>query len=188
MSTDREAAALAIDAFLRAIGRDSALEGELVGTGHRVAAAFMELTSGYAVDTRALLAESALATSSSSLVVLRDAPVVTTCPHHLLPAVGMATIAIQSRERVVGLGTLAALVDAHARRLALQETIGEHVVADLERALEPRWVACRLVMTHACVVVRGERAVGSRVETVAVRGASRTDELAVIHRALGVGA
>ncbi len=187
MAIDRTAAATAIDAFLRAIGRDPEREPDLVGTGARVADAYLdELCAGYAVDTRALLAASVITGLSPNLVVVRDIPVTTMCPHHLLPATGTATIAMHARERVVGLGTLASLVEAHARRLTLQERIGEAVVADLEAALEPLWVGCRLVLVHGCMVARGERAIGSRVETVALRSASG-EPLAHAHAALGVG-
>lgn len=187
MTIDRTAAANAIDAFLRAIGRDPTNEPDLVGTGARVADAYVdELCAGYAVDTRAILEASAIAGASDGLVVVRDVPITTMCPHHLLAATGTATVAMQTRDRLVGLGTLASLVDAHARRLTLQERIGEAVVADIEAVLQPEWVGCRLLLVHGCMVARGERALGSRVETVALRGASG-DALLRAHAALGVG-
>ena len=190
MPTDRTAAANAIDAFLRAIGRDPALEPDLAGTGARVADAYVdELCAGYAVDTRALLAASAIpfpGASGAGFVVVRDIPITTMCPHHLLPASGTATVAMHARDRLVGIGTLASLVDAHARRLTLQERIGEAVASDIEAVLEPDWVGCRIVLVHACMVARGERAIGSRVETVALRGATGEAD-ARAHAALGVG-
>jgi GTP cyclohydrolase I len=183
-SVDRAAAARAIDAFLRAIGRDPAVELELVGTGQRVTEAFLDdLCTGYAVDTRAEIAAATIASDASSIVVVRDIPLVTTCPHHLLPAIGTAAVAMKTRSKLAGLGAIAALVDAHARRLALQEAIGERVLDDLEAALAPEWAACRIVLAHACMIARGERATGSRVETLAVRGADVTTVLA----ALGAG-
>jgi GTP cyclohydrolase I len=188
MPIDRTAAANAIDAFLRALGRDPSNEPDLTGTGARVADAYAdELCAGYAVDTRALLSASAIEGASNGLVVVRDIAVTTMCPHHLLPATGTATIAMETRERLVGLGTLASLVDAHARRLTLQERIGEGVVSDVEAVLQPAWVGCRLVLVHGCMVARGERAVGSRVETVALRGTSTETAIARAHAALGVG-
>jgi len=194
MPIDRAAAANAIDAFLRAIGRDPASDPDLVGTGARVTDAYLdELCTGYAVDTRALLTASAIADGGGGgLVIVRDVAITTMCPHHLLPAHGTATIAMQTRKQLVGLGTLASLVEAHARRLTLQERIGEAVVADITAVLEPEWVGCRLVLVHGCMVARGERAVGSRVETVAVRTASteptsRAQAVQTAHAALGVG-
>lgn len=182
---DLPAAARAIDDFLRAIGRDPAREPELVGTGARVADAYAnDLLSGYGTDTRAMLASGVLAASAPGLVVVRDIPVVTTCPHHLLPALGSATVAMMARDRIVGLGTIVALLDGHARRLTLQEQIGEGVVADLDAVLAPTWVGCRVSLVHGCLVARGERAIGSRVETVASRGATDPETLALLHTTL----
>lgn len=178
MPVDRAAAANAIDAFLRAIGRD---DPEVAGTGARVADMFVDdLCAGYAVDTRKLLADSVIV-GKGSLVAVRSIPVVTTCPHHLLPSIGNATVAFKPKERFVGLGTVAALVDAHARRFALQEAIGESVVGDIDAVLEPEWVGCRIVLAHGCMIARGERATTTRVETVALRN---IDEPPVV---LGVG-
>jgi GTP cyclohydrolase IA len=182
---DREAAARAIEGFLRALGRDPAHEPELAGTGQRVARAWAdELLGGYAVDVDALLAENVIA-GTSELVVVRGIPVATTCPHHLMPSTGEATVAFAPGERLVGVGAVARLVDAFARRLALQEQIGEHVVGALEKHLHPRWAACRIVLSHACMVARGERTHGAHVETVATRGDGI--DVAVIYAALGVG-
>jgi GTP cyclohydrolase I len=182
---DREAAARAIDAFLRALGHDPEREPELAGTGDRVAAAYAEeLLAGYGVDVDALLSQNVFA-GASELVVVRDVPLSTMCPHHLMPSVGAATVAFAPEEHLVGVGTVARLVDAFARRLALQEQIGERVVAALQKHLAPRWAACRIVLAHACMTARGERSHGARVETLALSGGD-VDEVAV-YAALGVG-
>jgi GTP cyclohydrolase I len=181
---DREAAAKAIEAFLRALGRDPEHEPALAGTGARVAAAYADdLLSGYAVDVDELLSHSVLA-GHSDLVVVRDIPVVTTCPHHLLQSRGSATVAFLPDEYLVGVGAVARLVDAYARRLALQEEIGERVVAALQKHLAPRWAGCRLVLEHACMTSRGARWHGSRVETVALSGGEVGDSAYLV---LGVG-
>ena len=83
----------------------------------------------------------------------------------------------------MGVGTVAAVVDAFARRLALQEQIGNSVVAALAKHLSPRWAACRLVLSHGCMTARGERAHGARVESVAIVGASV--DPALVHAVLG---
>jgi GTP cyclohydrolase I len=182
---DREAAARAIESFLRALGRDPDREPELAGTGARVAQAWAdELLEGYAVDVDALLAQNVFA-GTSDLVVVRDVPVATTCPHHLMASTGHATVAFAPEEHLVGVGTVARLVHAFARRLALQEQIGERVVAALQKHLAPRWAACRIVLDHACMTARGERVHGARVETLAVSGGEVDPQ--VVYTALGVG-
>lgn len=180
---DREAAAKAIDAFLRALGRDPAREPELAGTGARVAAAFADdLLCGYGVDVDGLLAQNVFE-GRGGVVVVRDIPLATLCPHHLLPASGLAAVAFGPDRHLVGVGTVAAIVEAYSRRLALQEQIGEDVATALQKHLAPRWVACRLTMTHACMTLRGERAHGASVETLAYRRRNDVDE-ATLHAAL----
>ena len=182
---DREAAARAIDDFLRALGRDPAREPELAATGERVAAAYAdELLTGYGVDVDAVLAPSVFR-GRSELVVVRALPVATVCPHHLMPSTGFASVAFAPNERLVGVGTIALVVDAYARRLALQEQLGDRVAAALQKHLTPRWTACRVVLTHGCMTARGERSHGSTVETLAIAGGD-VDEV-VVYSALGIG-
>jgi GTP cyclohydrolase I len=182
---DREAAASAIEAFLTALGRDAAREPDLVGTPDRVARAWTEeLLEGYGVDVDALLSQNVFP-GTSDLVVVRDVPVATVCPHHLMASSGLACVAYAPEEHLVGVGTIARLVDAFARRLALQEQIGERVVAALQKHLAPRWAACRIVLSHTCMTSRGERSHGARVETLAVAGGDV--ETSAVYAAVGIG-
>jgi GTP cyclohydrolase I len=185
----RDAAAGHLEALLRAIGRDPDTDAELADTGRRVADAFVdELCSGYTTDARALLRESVIV-GDAELVTVRDVFVTTTCPHHLMPATGRATVAFAPAGRIVGIGTIVAVVEAYARRLVLQEALGEDVVEALDVELRPRWVGCRLLLSHGCMVSRGERAHGARVETLALRGFAE-DNLSgrlMAHQVLGVG-
>jgi GTP cyclohydrolase I len=182
---DREAAAHAIEAFLKALGRDPSHDPELASTAHRVASAFAdELLVGYGVDVDALLSQNVIP-GQTDLVIVRDVPITTTCPHHLMPAVGTATVAFEPEEHIIGVGTIGRLVDAFALRLTLQEQIGHRVVAALQKHLAPRWVGCRLVLSHACMTARGDRKHGARVETIALAGGDIDEEVA--YRVLGVG-
>lgn len=177
---DPKAAALAIDAFLRAIGRNPDEDPELRGTGERVTEAFLvDLCRGYAVDVAALLHENTLAAPGTGTVILRDIPVTTTCPHHLMISTGKATVAYEPQGKIVGVGALARLVDAFANRLILQESIGEAVVGALEAHVAPLFCACRIVMSHGCMTARGERRHGAHLETLAFRG-DRTLALAML--------
>lgn len=168
---DRDAAARAIEDFLRALGH--APEGELASTGERVADAWADdLLEGEAIDAAAVIHEGSIpiAAAGSGLVVVRDLSVTTTCPHHLLPAMGTALVAYMPGDRVAGIGTIAHVVDAVSRRLTLQERIGADVTDLLVRELGARGALCKLSLTHACLVARGERKVGSVVETITFAG------------------
>lgn len=173
---DKTAAARAIEDFLRALGH--AITGDLEGTGQRVADAWADdLLDGYSVDPAEILRAGAVTLSGSpegggpqGLVVIRDLAVTTMCPHHLLPAHGTGLVAYLPGARVAGLGTIAQVLDAYARRLTLQERIGVDVVGILVRELGARGALCQLSLTHACLVARGERKSGAVVETIAVAG------------------
>jgi GTP cyclohydrolase IA len=167
---DRRAAKAAIDAFLRALGRDPDKEPELARTGERVAAAFIdELCDGYGVDVGALLRAESIA-GESEVVALHDIAITTVCPHHLMTASGIASVAFAPGDRLVGLGTIVKVVDAYAHRLSLQEEIGQRVCEALVTHLSARWAACRLVLGHLCVSAQGPRRHGTQAETLAFAG------------------
>ena len=168
---DREAAARAIEDFLRALGHEPT--GDLQGTGERVADAWADdLLEGEAIDAAAVLREGSILIDAegAGLVVVRDLAITTMCPHHLLPAHGTGLIAYLPGDRVAGIGTLAHVLDALSRRLTLQERIGADLVAILVRELGAVGALCKLSLTHTCLIARGERKAGAVVETLAVAG------------------
>lgn len=174
MSADRARAAQAIADFLDALGFPQSSDPELAGTPERVASAFIdELLEGYRVDVPALLrAESSMSTAPSpGLVAIHDIAITTVCPHHLLPARGMAAVVYEPGERIAGLGTIARVVLAFARRLILQEAIGNNVVDALVTELGAKGAACRLTLVHECLASRGERQSSAQIETLAFAGA-----------------
>ena len=168
--------------FLLALGRDPDADPELQGTPARVVEAYTaELLSGYAVDVTALLAEGEAVSAGkvSGFIALRGIAVSTICPHHLLLSHGLATVAYRPGPRLFGLGTLAALVSAYARRLSLQESIGESVVQALVQHGAARAAYCELRLVHGCVVARGARQAQSELITSARRGDIDAGELAL---------
>lgn len=168
---DREAAARAIEDFLRALGHEPT--GDLQGTGERVADAWADdLLEGEAIDAAAVLREGSILIDAegAGLVVVRELAVTTMCPHHLLPAHGTGLVAYLPGDRVAGIGTLAHVLDALSRRLTLQERIGTDLVAILVRELGAVGALCKLSLTHTCLIARGERKAGAVVETIAVAG------------------
>ena len=174
MAVDRDAAERAIGAFLKALGHDPETSAMLTGTPARVTEAFdRDLLSGYSVDVSALLVAESEPTGKDGprgLVIVRDVSVATVCPHHLLPGLGRAAVAYLPGERIVGIGTIARTVDAFARRLTLQETIGESVVHALMDAVGARGAYCRLELRHSCLAARGARQAEATVVTVAEAG------------------
>jgi len=159
--------------FLSAFGRDPRLEPELEGTAARVVEAYeRELLSGYDVDVRALLSEGEAVAEHqlSGFVALSGVAVSTVCPHHLLLSNGSASVVYRPGTRLFGLGTLAAVVNAYARRLSLQESIGEQVVQALVEHGGARAAYCEIRLVHGCLVARGARQSGAELMTTARRG------------------
>lgn len=187
---DREAAARAIEDFLRALGQE--LTGDLLGTGERVADAWADdLLEGESIDAAAVLREGTLDASAAGtgLVVVRDLAVTTVCPHHLMPAHGLGLVAYLPDRRIAGIGTIAHVVDALSRRLTLQERIGAQVAELLVSELGARGALCKLSLTHTCLVARGERKAGTVVDTLAMAGtfAEASADRALAFAALGRG-
>lgn len=171
MALSRPDAERAIRDFLKALGHDpdSPL---LQGTPRRVVDAFAdELLQGYTANIEDLLHEGSEPSGADrpTIVVVRDIDIATVCPHHLMPAVGTATVAYDPGERILGIGTLARLIQAYARRLSLQEEIGTNVVQTLV-AHGARGAFCRLSMRHSCLSARGATQHHASVVTSATAG------------------
>lgn len=181
-SKNREKAAQAIEAFLRAIGESSETNVELRGTGARVADMFMdELCAGNQVDPRAVLEKHKLATGDAKgWVIVRDRAISTTCPHHLMPAIGTISMGYLPKKSIVGLGALGEVADAFSRRLALQEAIGENICSAIKTTLECQAVFALIDLSHACMTVRGERRHEARVVTISTKGSIAAQEVALL--------
>jgi GTP cyclohydrolase IA len=168
----REAARAAIRDFLVALGHDPDRDPELAETPARVVEAFAdELLTGYGRDLTALVTkDSSPAPERAGLIAVRDVAVATVCPHHLMPALGRANVVYRPGARILGLGVIARLVDACARRLVLQETIGQDVVMTLVKHAGARGALCEITLVHGCLSARGAQQMDARVTTVAQEG------------------
>jgi GTP cyclohydrolase IA len=174
VAIDRARAERAVREFLLAFGRDPELDPELRGTPGRVVEAYAsDLLSGYDVSVEQLLSEGEAVSEDkvSGFIALSGIAVSTICPHHLLLSNGSASIVYRPGTRLFGLGTLAALVNAYARRLSLQESIGENVVQALVEHGGARAAYCEIRLVHGCLVARGSRQAGTELTTTARRGA-----------------
>ena len=104
------------------------------------------------------------------MVLVTSIATTTTCPHHLMPATGVAHVGYLPGERVVGLGAIARLVDCHAHRLALQEDLGRTIARSLVTHLGARAAGVVLDLAPTCLTARGGRRHGARAVTTAFEG------------------
>jgi len=189
MAVDHAAAERAVAEFLRALGFDPH-SAELAETPARVVEAYtQDLLRGHQVDVPRLLERGACGTppdTSDGPIVISEIAVVTLCPHHLLPALGSASVVYTPGSQLLGIGTVAALVDAFARRLTLQEAIASNVVKALIEHAGARGAYCELSLAHGCLRARGEQQMNSFVRSSA-RAGSYASPQATAELALALG-
>jgi GTP cyclohydrolase I len=93
----------------------------------------------------------------------------------MLPFFGKAHVAYIPGKKVIGISKLARLVDVFARRLQIQERIGDQVTEVLMTELEAVGASCIIEATHMCMVMRGVQKPGSWTVTSAMRGVFSED-------------
>jgi GTP cyclohydrolase I len=149
----------------------------LQSTPQRVADAFGELFSGYQADPVSLLRASLIAADTGGqLVLLRRVRFVSFCEHHLLPFTGHVDVGYVPRRHAVGLGAMAAAVDAVARRLQIQERITDQIASAIAEALDPMGIAVVVRAEHQCLAARGARKPGAQLVTSRQLGSLGPDQ------------
>jgi GTP cyclohydrolase IA len=147
------------------------------GTPARVVQAYRELFAGYRADPVGLLRQGLMATETGGqLVLLRAIRFVSFCEHHLLPFIGHADIGYIPRHHVVGLGSMAAAVDALAHRLQIQERMTDELASAIAEALDPLGVAVVTRAEHQCLAARGACKAGARLVTSRQFGSLAADQ------------
>ena len=105
------------------------------------------------------------------IVLLKDIEFYSMCEHHMLPFFGRAHVAYLPGDRVIGVSKLARILDVFARRLQIQERIGEQVTHSLmTSALAPKGAACVIESKHMCMACRGVEKQHSVMVTSSLKG------------------
>jgi len=172
---DRESAEQAVRTLLRWAGDDPSREG-LRDTPARVARAFEDWFSGYAVDPEEYLGRTFEEVAGyDELIVLRDIEFESHCEHHLAPIIGRAHVGYLPDSKVVGISKLARVVDTYARRLQVQEKLTAQIAGCIERVLKPRGVGVVIEAVHQCMTTRGVHKRGVSMVTSTLLGSFRED-------------
>lgn len=167
---DLAAAERAAGDFLAALGVDIGSEG-LRQTPGRMARAYAEMFCSRPFRMTTFANDGGY----GELVLARDIPFRTICEHHLLPFHGVAHVGYLPGERIVGLSKLARLVEHFAARPQTQERLTQQVADTLAAQLNPRGAGVVLAAEHACMTVRGVRALGASTVTSALLGSLHAD-------------
>jgi GTP cyclohydrolase IA len=160
--------------MLEFIGEDPNREG-LRDTPLRIMKSWKEIYSGYGKDPQDLLTTFTETNGYSQLVLLKDIEIYSTCEHHMLPFFGKAHVAYIPDGRVIGISKLARLVDIYAKRLQIQERIGEQVTNALMEFLKPKGAACIIEASHMCMKMRGCSKQNSTMCTSSLKGVFLSD-------------
>ena len=109
------------------------------------------------------------------MVMVRDIEMYSMCEHHMLPFFGKVHIAYIPDGKIVGLSKLPRVVEVFARRLQVQERLGEQIADALAEVLQPRGVGVVIEAVHLCMMMRGVEKQSSRTITSSLRGLFRDD-------------
>lgn len=159
---------------LELLGEDPARDG-LHKTPSRVAKAMAWLTHGYGLDPRAVIGDALFEEDHENMVMVRDIEMYSMCEHHMLPFFGKVHIAYIPNGKIVGLSKLPRVVEVFARRLQVQERLGEQIADAIDSVLQPRGVGVVIEAVHLCMMMRGVEKQSSRTITSSLRGLFRDD-------------
>ena len=155
------------------IGENPDREG-LKDTPARITRSWGELYAGYEMDPKLLL-RSFDAESYDQMVLLKNIEMYSMCEHHMLPFIGFASIGYVPDGKVIGISKLARLLDIYARRLQIQERIGEQVTTFLMDELHAQGAACVISAQHLCMRMRGVSKQNSTMVTSSMKGVFMDD-------------
>lgn len=158
--------------MLLAIG-DNPARGGLEDTPARVVRSWKEIYGGYSADIPSIF--TVFQDNCDEMVVLRDIEFYSTCEHHLQPFFGKAHIGYIPNGSVVGISKLARVLDAFAKRLQIQERIGQQVSDAIMKHLNP--LGCGVIMEakHLCMCSRGVGKQNSVMTTSSMQGVFRAN-------------
>jgi len=154
--------------LLEYIGEDPKREG-LIETPQRVIRSYETLFGGYKQkpeDVMKVFEDGAC----DEMVLLKDIEFFSHCEHHMLPFFGEAHIAYIPDGKVIGISKLARILEIYARRLQIQERIGQQVTDCLMQFLKPKGAACVLSAQHLCMLCRGVQKQNSVMMTSSLTG------------------
>jgi GTP cyclohydrolase I len=184
MKVDKDKLIKGVKLILEGIGEDPT-DPRLANTPDRTAEMFIEVLSGTHKNPDDFL-KALKEEKHDEMVILKDIPLYSMCEHHLLPFSGTASIAyIPRKGKIMGLNTIAMLVDSLAQRLQIQERLTKQIADYLVSTLSPMGVMVVIKAEHLCMVMRGAKKPGALTVTSAVRGVFR-DSIATREEAMSL--
>lgn len=181
MAIDTKAIEKHIKGILIALGDDPEREG-LKETPERVAKMYEEVFEGmnYSNTEIAEMFDKTFGedyrSGSNDVVVVKDIEVFSYCEHHLALMYDMkVSVAYIPKGRVVGLSKIARICDMAAKRLQLQERLGNDIAEIMSMVIGSDDVAVMIEGCHSCMTARGIKKNASKTYTETLRGKFESD-------------
>ncbi len=170
-----------IRGILTAIGEDPDREG-LLGTPARVARMYAEVFEGIQYSNHEIAKlfgkTFSLPTTpqAQQAIVMKDIQVFSYCEHHMALMYDMyVNVAYLPNNRVLGLSKIARICDMAAKRLQLQERLGQDIAEILMEAVDTPDIGVVITGAHSCMTARGIRNIPARTTTQTVEGKFQND-------------
>lgn len=160
--------------ILKKIGDDPSRHG-LKRTPRRCAEAMKFLTSGYDQDLKKIVNGALFYAETDGMIIVKDIECYSLCEHHLLPFVGKVHIGYIPNKDIIGLSKIPRIVDMFARRLQIQERLGQEICDALQEVLKPKGVGVVIEASHFCMMMRGVEKQHSVAITSHVAGSFKQD-------------
>lgn len=161
--------------FLEHIGENPQRDG-LQKTPQRWAEAMEFLTSGYNQSLEELVNGALFPADTDGMVIVKDIECYSLCEHHVLPFVGKVHVGYVPNEHIIGLSKIPRIVDMYARRLQVQERLGQQICDALDNVLQPKGIGVIIEAEHFCMMMRGVEKQHSKAVTSQVKGLFKKDE------------
>ena len=178
---DKKAIEEHIRGILVALGDDPNREG-LIDTPKRDAQMYEEVFEGmnYTNEEIAHMFDKTFSedyrSSSSDVVLVKDINVFSYCEHHMALMYDMkVSVAYIPKGKVIGLSKIARIADMAAKRLQLQERLGNDIAEIMAIVTGSEDVAVMIEGCHSCMTARGIKNISSKTYTTTLRGKFETD-------------
>ena len=133
------------------------------------------LTSGYDQSLEEIINGALFPADTDGMVIVKDIECFSLCEHHVLPFVGKVHVGYVPDKHIIGLSKVARIVDMFARRLQVQERLGQQICDALDEVLKPKGVGVIVEAEHFCMMMRGVEKQHSKAVTSQVKGLIKKD-------------
>ena len=112
---------------------------------------------------------------TDGMVIVKDIECYSLCEHHLLPFTGKVHVGYIPGKHVIGLSKIPRIIDMFARRLQVQERLGQQICDALQDILKPQGIGVVIEASHFCMMMRGVQKQHSVAITSHVAGSFKRD-------------